>query len=145
MTSLVLWVMAVSIFMFFRQELSSYFSFFENRRYITVFMFITLMSYASIDLYDHVHNFLAITYIQSHRLKMAIYNLVPFYGAPYVINYVIHFIIIALLLLSFAKYESKRKSLIYQDQILLLRQVMHIIFLCLMLNFSYSYDLTKFF
>ena len=141
MTSLVLWVTAISIFMFFRQELSGYFSFFENRRYITVFVLITLMSYASISLYENVHVFLVIIFIQSYRLKMVIYNIIPFNGATYVINYGIHFIVIAILLFAFARYESKRKSLIYQDQILLLRQIMSIIFLCLMLNFSYAYDL----
>ena len=72
------------------------------------------------------------------RLKNVIEYMVPLSTSAYVL----HVVIIATLVLSYARFALKHQSLIYKEQVALFRQVVYVIFLMLMVFFSCEYDLT---
>jgi hypothetical protein len=145
MNALVIWVLALAVFVFFRQELTKYYGLLDSRPRLMVVLITAVISYLSINNYAEFHAFLIFIIYQVNRLKFFFEQMLPFNTAPYFKGYFFHFVVFSILLISFARYEAKHKSLIYQEQVLLLRQLINILFLLFVLIFSYGYDLRMYF
>ena len=145
MMSLIFSVLAFSIVIFFREELTRYFYPLLQRHYLMVFLLMLLLSYCGVTLYQQFQSFLIFMVYQITHLKIGMAHIIPFNVSAYFMTYLLHFIIIASLLISYAHYAFKHQSLIDKEQVRLIRQFVYLMFLILMLIFSYEYDLSRYF
>jgi hypothetical protein len=133
MTSLVLWIFLLSIYLVFRQELGKYFNVFQQYSFLTIILLTCLMSYVSIRYHDYIYGFLIVILYHMNKLKTMLQDARPVQVNSFLTSYIFHVLVIMGLLFVIQFYEDRHQSLVHREQVLLYRNITYTLLFCFVL------------